>query len=183
MASGICSACFLRKRRRCGGYPFRRYAPAPPRGSLSWRRQTFRHCQKPSPWGRWLRPAGADGRGTSRAIRLALEPKTFPPCQGLPPRGSWQNRQVLTEGVPLKCSKAVRHSPDGLAALIGKDRSGDGNGYFARPSFFSRFKARMTCTLVTRLPGVKTPSPMSGSSPVSTAQRAALAVSGSVTSL
>ena len=85
--SGICSACFLRKRRRCGGYPFRRYAPAPPRGSLLWRRQTFRHCQKPSPWGRWLRPAGADGRGTSRAIRFALEPQTFPSCQGLPLRG------------------------------------------------------------------------------------------------
>ena len=57
----------------------------------------------------------------------------------------------------------------GLAALIGKDRSGDGNCYFARPSFFSRFHARMTCTLVTRLPGVKAPSPMSGSSPDSTA--------------
>ena len=80
-------------------------------------------------------------------------------------------------------SKAVRYSPDGLAALIGKDRSGDGNCYFARPSFFSRFHARMTCTLVTRLPGVKAPSPMSGSSPASTAQRAALAVSGSATSL
>ena len=77
-----------------------------------------------------------------------------------------------------KRSKAVRHSPDGLAALIGKDRSGDGNCYFARPSFFSRFHARMTCTLVTRLPGVKAPSPMSGSSPDSTTQRAALAVSG-----
>ena len=36
----------------------------------------------------------------------------------------------------------------------------------------------MTCTLVTRLPGIKAPSPMSGSSPASTAQRAALAVSG-----
>ena len=172
MANGICSACFLRKRRRCGGYPFRRYAPAPPRGSLLWRRQTFRHCQKPSPWGRWLRPAGADGRGTSRAIRFALEPQSFPPCQGLPPRAS-----------SPKSNKAVRHSPGGLAALIGKDRSGDGNCYFARPSFFSWFHARMTCTLVTRLPGVKTPSPLSGSRPASTAQRAALAVSGSATSL
>ena len=27
------------------------------------------------------------------------KPETFPPCQRLPPRGSWQNRQVLTEGV------------------------------------------------------------------------------------
>ena len=105
MASGICSACFLRKRRRCGESP------------------------------------------------------------------------------PTQRSKAVRRMPDGLAALIGKDRSGDGNCYFARPSFFSWFHARMTCTLVTRLPGVKEPSPMSGSSPASTAQRAALAVSGSATSL
>lgn len=60
-----------------------------------------------------------------------------------------------------QCSKAVRHSPDGLAALIGKDRSGDGNCYFARPSFFSRFHARMTCTLVTRLPGKNTRAPVS----------------------
>ena len=45
--------------------------------------------------------------------------------------------------------------------LIGKDRSGDGNCYFARPSFFSCVHARMTCTLVTRLCGVKTPSPLS----------------------
>ena len=125
------------------------------------------------------------------SLKVQTQLETFPPCQRLPPRGSWQSRQALTEGVklplrgfvPLKCSKAVRHSPGGLAALIGKDRSGDGNGYFARPSFFSWFHARMTCTLVTRLSGVKTPSPLSGSSPASTAQRAALAVSGSATSL
>ena len=94
-----------------------------------------------------------------------------------------RKRRRCGESPPTQRSKAVRHSPDGLAALIGKDRSGDGNCYFARPSFFSRFHARMTCTLVTRLPGVKAPSPMSGSSPASTAQRAALAVSGSATSL
>ena len=94
-----------------------------------------------------------------------------------------RKRRRCGESSPTQHSKAVRHSPDGLAALIGKNRSGDGNCYFARPSFFSRFHARMTCTLVTRLPGVKAPSPMSGSSPASTAQRAALAVSGSATSL
>ena len=94
-----------------------------------------------------------------------------------------RKRRRCGESPPTQRSKAVRHSSDGLAALIGKDRSGDGNCYFARPSFFSRFHARMTCTLVTRLPGVKAPSPMSGSSPASTAQRAALAVSGSATSL
>ena len=94
-----------------------------------------------------------------------------------------RKRRRCGESPPTQRSKAVRRMPDGLAALIGKDRSGDGNCYFARPSFFSRFHARMTCTLVTRLPGVKAPSPMSGSSPDSTAQRAALAVSGSATSL
>ena len=158
---------------------------------------------KPSPWGRWLRPAGADGRGKPReqtppvaygdsplwdgafgiTAKSPVHPQSFRFRQRLPPRGSWQSRQALTEGVPPSCSKAVRRMPGGLAALIGKDRSGDGNGYFARPSFFSRFRARMTCTLVTRLPGIKAPSPMSGSSPASTAQRAALAVSGSATSL
>ena len=43
--------------------------------------------------------------------------------------------------------------PDGLVVLIGKDRSGDVNCYFARPSFFSWFQARMTRALVTRLQG------------------------------
>ena len=36
---------------------------------------------------------------TSGQANFALEPETLPPCQRLPPRGSWQNRQVLTEGV------------------------------------------------------------------------------------
>ena len=31
--------------------------------------------------------------------RFPVKLQTFPPCQRLPPRGSWQNRQVLTEGV------------------------------------------------------------------------------------
>ena len=42
--------------------------------------------------------------------------------------------------------------PDGLAALIGKDRSGDSNYYFAAAGF-SRARTRMTCNLVTRLRG------------------------------
>ena len=124
-------------------------------------------------------PVGASALTLFSLLHL----KPLSRCATAPPRGSW-HRAAMTERVcSPKSSKAVRHSPDGLAALIGKDRSGDGNCYFARPSFFSRFHARMTCTLVTRLPGVKAPSPMSGSSPASTAQRAALAVSGSATSL
>ena len=124
-------------------------------------------------------PVGASALTLFSLLHL----KPLSRCAPAPPRGSW-HRAAMTERVcSPKSSKAVRHSPDGLAALIGKDRSGDGNCYFARPSFFSWFHARMTCTLVTRLPGVKTPSPLSGSSPASTAQRAALAVSGSATSL
>ena len=57
----------------------------------------------------------------------------------------------LPEGFPLiKCSKAVRRIPDGFAVLIGKDRSGDGNCYFAGRGFFSRARTRMTCNWVTR---------------------------------
>ena len=40
-------------------------APAPPRGSLLALPQTLPPPLKPSPWGRWLRPTGADGRGSS----------------------------------------------------------------------------------------------------------------------
>ena len=38
--------------------------------------------------------------------------------------------------------------------LIGKDRSGDGNCYFAGRSFFSRARTRMTCNSVTRWRGL-----------------------------
>ena len=35
-----------------------------PQGDALWHcRKLYRHRQKPSPWGRWLRPKGADGRG------------------------------------------------------------------------------------------------------------------------
>ena len=39
--------------------------PAPPRGRLLVLPQSFPPPLKPSPWGRWLRPTGADGRGCS----------------------------------------------------------------------------------------------------------------------
>ena len=54
-------------------------------------------CRVATKGGVWLRPAGADGRGTSRAIRFALEPEILPPCQGLSLWESWQARQGLTE--------------------------------------------------------------------------------------
>ena len=38
--------------------------------------------------------------------------RNFPPCQRLPPRGSWQNRQVLTEGVKLPLSGELASRSD-----------------------------------------------------------------------
>ena len=73
-ASGICSACFLRKRRR-GKQPR-------PLRLLT----TFAST---SPKGRGLGIAGKSPREL-QSLRFR---------QRLPPRGSWQNRQVLTEGV------------------------------------------------------------------------------------
>ena len=43
---------------------------------------------------------GASGETGS----FAFEPETVPPCQRLPLGGSWQNRQVLAEGVRSKLS-------------------------------------------------------------------------------
>ena len=45
------------------------------------------------------RCATAPPGGAFSPASFALEPQTFPPCQRLPLRGSWQNRQALTEGV------------------------------------------------------------------------------------
>ena len=44
----------------------------PRRGSFSTLSQSFPPPLKPSPWGRWLRPAGADGRGSPPDSGLAL---------------------------------------------------------------------------------------------------------------
>ena len=45
------------------------------------------------------------------------KPQTFPHCQRLPPRGSWQNRQVLTEGVRSKPTRenSVWSGPQSLS--------------------------------------------------------------------
>ena len=45
------------------------------------------------------RCATAPPRGAAALASFALQPETVPSCQRFPPRGSWQNRQVLTEGV------------------------------------------------------------------------------------
>ena len=50
---------------------------------------------------RRLRASSPEGGAFNEIASFALQPETLPPCQRLPPRGSWQNRQVLTEGVKL----------------------------------------------------------------------------------
>ena len=54
---------------------------------------------------RTLRESIFTGRVVEKRAALSVTPcgvpKTLPPCQRLPPRGSWQNRKVLTEGVKL----------------------------------------------------------------------------------
>ena len=56
-------------------------------------------------------PAPLKGGAFSAMAGFALQPETLPPCQRLLPRGSWQNRKVLTEGVKLSQSEAERASP------------------------------------------------------------------------
>ena len=77
-ASPFCALClnvcdFLPKTWNLGRkLPLSRCATAPPRGRLSALPQSFLPPLKPSPWGRWLRPAGADGRGSPPDSGLAL---------------------------------------------------------------------------------------------------------------
>ena len=70
---GTCAFCFLNPLRRSRAR-FPLLSPAVtsspgagevgPQGDALWHCQKlYRHRQKPSPWGRWLRPKGADGRG------------------------------------------------------------------------------------------------------------------------
>ena len=75
---------FLRKRGAAGNTPSVFAAQSQlPQGDALWQcRKLCRRRQKPSPWGRWLDAKRQDGRGK------------------FPLRGSCQNRQVLTEGVP-----------------------------------------------------------------------------------
>ena len=81
-------------------------------------RQLSRHRKKLPLRGSWhraemtervSRPLGEGGcdqreqtEGVLPASRFTLEPETLPPCQRLPPRGSCQSRQALTEGVPTR---------------------------------------------------------------------------------
>ena len=50
---------------------------------------------------RRLRASSPEGGAFNEIASFVLQPETLPPCQRLPLRGSWQNRQVLTEGVKL----------------------------------------------------------------------------------
>ena len=74
--NGICSAAFCESA-ALREYPFSLCCakPAPPRGRLLAMPETLPPPLKPSPWGRWLRPTGADGRG-SRRKRLPTKRQT-----------------------------------------------------------------------------------------------------------
>ena len=72
---------------------------APPRGRLMALPETLPPPPKAVPLGKVDCRVAARRKGYSRASGFALEQEPFPSCQRLPLRGSWQNRQVLTEGV------------------------------------------------------------------------------------
>ena len=113
-----------------------RSQPAPPRGRLMALPQSFPPLLKPSPWGRWIAAKRQDGRGTCLnspsllplvadsplwdgafgiTVQFPAKAQSLRARQRLPPRGSWQNRQVLTEGVKLPASHAKS-----TASLCGK---------------------------------------------------------------
>ena len=76
------------RRRRLGEFrqipPQAHYVRQLPQGdAFALCRKPYRYRQKPSPWGRWLRPTGADGRGNFRASNFVPKPETHPLCQGL----------------------------------------------------------------------------------------------------
>ena len=47
------------------------------------------------------RASSPEGGAFDLSTSFVFELETLPPCQRLPPRGSWQSRQALTEGVKL----------------------------------------------------------------------------------
>ena len=106
---------FLRKRGAarededtCGEYPFSLATRASsPRGAPFGVAAKFAATAKAVPLGKVAKPQALTEGVTSGQANFALEPETLPPCQRLPPRGSCQNRQVLTEGVKLPLGGAV----------------------------------------------------------------------------
>ena len=134
--SGICSAGFLRKHPRCGKRPnplrlLTAFASTSPKGRGSGETvhfalelETLRGLPRALPLGE-LSPqvterarllterarTFAANTPTVKTGHVALKPGTFPPCQGLPPRGSWLCA-AKTEGVfvphfPAKTHKSL----------------------------------------------------------------------------
>ena len=103
------------KARRCGGgrgylrgVPLQsRYARQLPQGAPFGVAAKFAATAKAVPLGKVAKPQALTEGVTSGQANFALKPETLPPCQRLPPRGSCQNRQVLTEGVKLPPGGAV----------------------------------------------------------------------------
>ena len=95
-----------------------RSQPPSPRGRLQRWRATLRHCQKPSPWGRWLDAKRQDGRGFSRARQLpaAILPSFTTTAFAILRRAGSYTRQTgtrqqpgrnETKGANLPCFKAL----------------------------------------------------------------------------
>ena len=73
-------------------------SPAPPRGRLCAMPETLSPPLKAVPLGKVASPQAMTEGVTSAQAHFALQPETFPPCQGLPLRGSW-HRVAMTERV------------------------------------------------------------------------------------
>ena len=103
-----------------------RSQPAPPRGRLYAMPQTFPPPPKAVPLGKVASPQAMTEGVVSGVAKFPAKVQSLRVRQRLPPRGSWQNRQVLTEGVkhPLSHTKST-------ASLYGKR------------CFFQPFSARM----------------------------------------
>ena len=107
--NGRCSAAFCesaalrgKSEDTCGEYPFSLATLASsPKGAPFGVAAKFAATAKAVPLGKVAKPQALTEGVTSGQANFALESETLPPCQRLPPRGSCQNRQVLTEGVNL----------------------------------------------------------------------------------
>ena len=71
----------------------------PPRGSWQ-NRQVLTEGVQPSPWGRWLRPAGADGRGKPTGANSPSRLRRQPPLRW----GLWHNGKVSGSTAKLPVS-------------------------------------------------------------------------------
>ena len=117
---------FLRKRGAagededtCGEYPFSLATLASsPKGAPFGVAAKFAATAKAVPLGKVAKPQALTEGVTSGQANFALEPETVSPCQRLPPRGSWQNRQVLTEGVLLFCKKNTTAQSCAMVSLV-----------------------------------------------------------------